>query len=157
MKKTLVFAIIFALGLAFIAGCTQVQTPPSTNNISGQTKLSECDELAQNFDAKIELDMFQTYCKEGDIKPVQVGGTLISIQNGSYSASYDRYEYTLTFQGATKQGSIIIGSKNSSLPYQINQFYKFDLTRKCELMYSAASSGMFADPDLNALDPMNCK
>ncbi len=114
---------------------------------------NDCDELSKNFDDKIENIM--TECLEWDEKHIWVGGTLTDISK-NYNSAYKRYEYTLTFKGYEKKGKIIIGT-SKAIPYKINQFYKFDLGNVCKLIYSSASSGMFYDPNLDALQFIDCK
>jgi len=58
----------------------------------------------------------------------------------------------LTFYGSEKQGMMYIGTEKEIIPYETGRFYKFDLGNKCKLMTSMASSGMFSDPHLDALE-----
>lgn len=150
MEKRSIALIVslLVIGVIFTSGCTSAKT-------------NTCDDLAKNFDAKINsigvavCDVYNKLPAEGGQKPIWVGGTLIDISK-TYNSAADRNEFHLTFQGATKQGTISIGTKSDSIPYSINQFYKFDLGHICELIYSMQSSGMFSDPDLNALEPLTC-
>lgn len=136
---------IFVISLIIlINGCTQKQT-----------KVLSCDELVKNFDAKID-SISPTLCNElKENQEIWVGGKLIDISK-IYNSAYERNEFTLIFQGFEKQGKIIISSKEENIPYKIGQFYKFDLVRKCTLMYSASSSGIFSDQNLDALQSINC-
>lgn len=114
--------------------------------------VNTCEVLSQNFDAKINSIVAaecDKWLSEENPPPIWVGGTLINITKNAWE---DGNDFTLTFQGATKQGTITIGTRNESVPYQTGQFYKFNLERKCDLIYSMHSSGMFPDPDLNALE-----
>ena len=114
-----------------------------------------CEGLAKDFDAKIDsIDAAECdrWAEEGN-PPIWVGGTLLDI---SKTSTPDRNEFTLTFQGLARQDTIIIGTAEEDMPYQIGTFYKFDLGRECMLLYSMASSGMFSDPSLDALQPVDC-
>ncbi len=135
-----IISITVILGIVFIIGYIQ-QIPTS------------CEKLAKNFDDKIDsinASECDEWITEGK-KPIWVGGKLIEVSK-RYNAAYDRNEFILTFQGLQNQGKIHIGTKNESIPYETGKFYKFDLGNKCKLIYSMASSGMFSDPKLDALE-----
>lgn len=130
IKQTL----ILILALILLNGCVQ-------ENIS--------QKLATNFDENInKLDCDKWNNGEN---PLYMGGRLISIEKVR-NTGYERNEFILTFQGKEKQESIVIGTKEENIPYTTGKFYKFDLGRKCRLMLSMASSGLFYDPELNALE-----
>ena len=151
-KYYLIIGIIAIFGILVISGCVQ-QTKTSDTTVIPDTQVDTCEELTNNFGVKIdsigaaECDKWAT---EGN-KPIWVGGKLIDISKTD-SAAYERNEFTLTFQSSQKQGKIYIGTKSESIPYEIGKFYKFDLGNKCKLIYSMASSGMFSDPNLDALE-----
>ena len=119
---------------------------------SGCLQQNPCEELAKNFDAKkdsIGPEACNAWSESRE--PIWVGGKLINVSK-MYQPGYERNEFTLTFQGFETQGNIYIGTTNEGIPYEIGKFYKFDLGNKCKLLYSAASSGAFSDPDLDALE-----
>jgi hypothetical protein len=120
-----------------------------------QPNVSECDTLAKNFDSNNVNQFSVPECQRSNAS-VWVGGTLVNIARVQ-SDFPKRYEYRLLFKGDRKYGTITIGNANDTIPYQAGKFYKFDLRNKCVLILSAESSGMFYDPNLNALTPMDCK
>jgi len=99
-----------------------------------------CEKLKTSFDSNIN-SFGVAECEEVQ-GPVWVGGTLLSTST-IYSTAYERYEHTLTLQGLEEQGIIIILSSQETLPYQIGNFYKFDLKGKCALIQSSSSSEAF--------------
>lgn len=142
---------IIILGMVLISGCVQQQT-------------LNCKELAKNLDNYIKGDeqIFVEFPECDDWlysgkPPIIVGGTLIDISDRRFNIGYEHYEYSLTFQGYNKQGKLnLVTYTSKSLPYQIGQFYKFDLGDYCQTILSMALSGSFVDRDLNKLEPMNC-
>ncbi|MFH1404429.1 MAG: hypothetical protein ABIH11_09195 [Candidatus Altiarchaeota archaeon] len=146
--KTLFFAFMFSL----FCGCVSQPTNVIQDSTSTTLKSDLCLELSKSFDANID-SVGAAECDEwasNGSKPIWVGGRLTSITK-TYSEAYDRNEYSLTFKGLDKEGRIHIGSRQASIPYKTGVFYRFDLGNKCRLIYSMASSGMFSDPELNAL------
>lgn len=121
-------------------------------NIIDLENINSCNKLSKNFDLMIdstnlvECDGYNA----SNQNPIWVGGKLINISK-IYVDSYKKNEFTLTFQGFKKQGNIYIGTKGEIIPYEVGKFYKFDLTNKCKLNRSMASSGMFSDPNLSEL------
>jgi hypothetical protein len=155
MKQTLyrIICIIAILALIIISGCAQ-QTKTSAGPAT--TKPGICEALTDDFDAYIGqvdttvCDRWETEGKE----PNLVGGKIVNISK-VYNEAYTRNEFTLTIKGSSKLGQIYIGTQGSSIPYEVGRFYRFDLTNLCPLMRSAASSGMFYDPSLDALEHMH--
>ena len=153
MKRGLVIGIIVVI-IVILMGIfiQQTQTPDTTSITDNQ--INTCEGLVNNFDVQIDSNR-HTECDkwvmEKKPKPILVGGKLIEISKTDGEA-YERNEFMLTFKGFQKQGKIYIGTKNESVPYEIGKFYKFDLGNECKLIYSMASSGMFSDPNLDALE-----
>jgi len=144
-------AILSLVGLLINAHTQTIGNSTIPKSFNDQRNI--CEDLTLNFDAKIDsldYDGCNRWSREGK-KPIWVGARLINITR-IYNEAYERYEFKLTFKGYKKQGDIYIGTKNESIPYEVGKFYKFDLSRECWLIYSMASSGMFSDPELNALE-----
>jgi len=112
------------------------------------SNINDCNKLKSNFDNQVFTDIISC----DNTSPIWVGGTLTNITTIN-DTWYYRNTFTLTFSGQMTQKSIQTNdsiNKQGSVPYKIGQFYKFDLKGFCPLRYSAASSGMFHDPDMNA-------
>lgn len=132
--------------LVFSIGCTQ--------NIKLNVSGSDCAQLKENLDITAYFGLGDFNCAEKDAFPIWVGGILRNITKSS-ATGYNRDEYRMTFEGVKKSRTIAVSifySNSKELPYEIGKFYSFDLRKHCTLMTSSASSGMFYDPDLNALE-----
>lgn len=150
MKK---ITILLIIGILLITGCVVEQTKQEKN-----AKILTCEDLAKNLDNFPKESNFCVKRLEANIhSPIWVGGTLKQVSEGTYNRAYERYEFELIFQGFEKQRTIHISTKQNFIPYKAGQFYKFDLENECRLMLSMASSGMFADPELNELEPLSCQ
>jgi hypothetical protein len=145
------------IGILFMMGCSkQMLETTTTTTLAPVT--NTCEQLAINFDKNIavaDVGACNQWQAEGS-KPIMVGGTLINISK-IYSESYQRNEFTLTFKGSEKTGNIYIGTKLDTVPYHVGNFYEFDIMQKCRLIMSAASSGMYYDPNLSSLQELDCK
>lgn len=118
--------------------------------------LNTCEGLAKNLDR--EIDTIKDKCIVANKKPViLVGGELINVSTSYHEyEAVEKYTHKLFIRGATGYYDLYINSESETVPYKVGYFYKFDLGRICTLIFSAHSSGMFYDPDLNALQPMTC-
>ena len=147
MKKIISLLTIF--NLVLLAAC--VSKEPMQ-----QYQVNICDELANKLDSVIEdtnnpLGNFRITGWEGI-----VGGTLTNIENKGFSDYSGYYEYDLTFKGKGKKGKLYLITKTyQELPYQIGQFYKFDLANRNK--YSAALSGSFIDNNADKLTSVSCE
>jgi len=144
--------ILILVGVLVIGGCNNQEIEYNNQPID----INNCEYLTKNFDNKIDIILSE--CENWEYtgkNPIWVGGDLISVSR-VYNSAYGRYEHTLTFQGYEKQGGFYINSQSEKIPYQINQFYRFDLSGVCGGRFSAASSGAFYDSDFTALEPISC-
>ncbi len=142
-----IIGIIAILALIIIGGYIQ-QTKPNS-------QINACEELAKNLDEKI----IDTNNPPGrfiisDFEGI-VGGTITKISEPQYFLPSDEEQskitYTITFKGINKAGDLFLRtSSETTLPYRIGAFYRFDL--KNINQYSAQLSGAFMDPELNALE-----
>lgn len=120
----------------------------------GEVKIYDCNQLSTNLDSHRSFS--PRVCSDwetNDYEPIEVGGLLINIDK-SYEEDNERYAFVLTFQGILSHRDIRITSKNDTLPYEIEKYYRFDLGNECFLMDSTTSSGNFADPELTSLKRM---
>jgi len=84
-----------------------------------------------------------------------VGGTLTGIDSPGFDKYSGFYEHFLTFKGKTKEGELLLITKtDQKLPYNIGEFYKFDLANRRKYGYL---SGSFIDNNLNKLIPVICE
>ena len=125
---------------------------------------AECQKLGRNLDNyitysqnldenRINVDAAECQNWLGTRQSIMVGGTLIDKEDCQYVDTYKHYECDLTFEGYDKQGKLLLTSSTDSLPYQIGQFYRFDLGGYCERIFSMAFSGSFGGD----LEPLNCR
>jgi len=145
MKKITIIVVLCLLLFSF--GCEQQKTTVVDK------KVLSCSDLTKNFDANINTFPTMGECEKSSL---WVGGMLVNIST-KYAKSYDRYEHELMFKGGNVTEPIHIGSKNKSISYTVGKFYKFDLQKKCRLILSMASSGMYYDPNQTALQVMKCE
>ena len=150
MKRTILLTSLLVLIVFMLGACTYSGVPVEDDP---DEDIDECTSLENSFDQHIDtMDMQK--CKEYENKELMVGATLTSIET-IYNEGHDRHEHTLVFEGSEKEGSITIHTfENETIPYKEGVFYTFDLTGNCPLMNSAASSGAFNDPELDALEAL---
>ena len=150
IKRTVLLTALLLITVLSLSACSYSGLPVEEDH-GGVS--DECATLEDNFDNHIEtMDMQK--CKEYKDKELMVGGTLKTIET-TFNKGYGRYEHTFIFEGAERTGSLRIHTfDNKTIPYKIGIFYVFDLTGNCPLMNSAASSGAFHDPDLDALEAL---
>lgn len=143
-KYYLIIGII-TLALIITLILTKQQTP----------KEYTCEELQINFDNSNvpSPDGCDEWEKKGR-KSIWVGGVLTNI---STHISFDYYSHALTFKGKEEQREVYIATGNETIPYKINQFYKFDIAESCYTLRSAVYSGAILDRNLTALKPVDCK
>ena len=132
------FWIFFILIILLASGCIR--------------KMSECDVLAKNFDEKINHVDAQLCW--GSPEEEWIGGTLVNVSKNHHPLGF--YTYKLYFIGKEKGEYISIQTNKKDFPYEVGKFYKFDINKKCDLLFSAAMSGQFPDPYLNELEPLDC-
>lgn len=140
---------IAILGIIVISLYVQQKAP-----ITSTFQTNTCEQLAKNLDEKIiDTNNPPGDFIIGDFEGI-VGGTIIKISEPSYEENIvlRRYlTYTITFIGVNKVGDLFLRTKSeTTLPYKVDQFYKFDLKNKNK--YSAELSGVFIDTELNALE-----
>lgn len=142
------------LSMFFIVGCTQSTDLPSAKKTT-TTQTDICEELAQKLDEKI-IDTnnppgrFIINGFDG-----VVGGKLVKISEPFYYVPSDeenkKVTYNMTLKGINKEGDLFLRtSSGSTLPYEVGKFYKFDLKNRNQ--YSSQLSGVFMDPNLDALE-----
>lgn len=115
---------------------------------------NNCKKLAQELDAKIT--------NRGSVggNTGIVGGKLIKISQLWYylpsDEEYGKITYTMTFKGIDNEGYLYLRTlSNTSLPYEIEKFYKFNLNNT---RLSGMLSGVFIDSELDALKHLpECK
>jgi hypothetical protein len=141
-KSNVFFIMSFLFLIVFVCGCV--------------SQKMGCKELSSNFDAKIN-SINPEECDKWDFgkNPIWVGGTLKNMST-TYDSWHNHGVHSLTFVGIKKEGIMRINTNISEIPYQIGKYYKFDLGKECVLFYSMASSGSFYDPNLTALEHMEC-
>jgi hypothetical protein len=165
MKQKSTSLSVFVLIMGFtimLSGCTNQIADVQTNNddANGITPTQAlCDELAVKLDAQIT----DTNNPPGRFiisslgeNVGEVGGTLRDIKNNGLDRNYN--SYVLTFQGkeSNSKGELyLLTTSNETLPYIAGKFYSFDLQNINK--YSAATSGMFIDNELNKLTQIDCK
>jgi hypothetical protein len=134
MKKGLIISLIVLVILVLVVWFVLKDSP----------NLSECDELANNFDS-VDLSGFQGI----------VGGTLITIAGPTFEENYNLNSYLFSFHGKTKDYNIYVLQSNSSNPlnYETGNFYKFDLSNK---RVSGYLSGSFIDNNSTLFIPVDC-
>jgi hypothetical protein len=141
--------LIIVLVVILFAGCKN-----SPNNLQNSSKLNVCEDLANALDKSIvdsnnPPGRFIISSFEGI-----VGGTLTDIMSKGTDRGYN--SYTLTFKGIDSHGELyLLTSSNKTLPYQIGQFFQFDLENRNR--FSAALSGSFIDNDLDRLIIVKCR
>jgi len=141
-----ILLILMLVGILVISGCSTQEI----KNYDQPMNINNCEDISKNFDEKINNIFIGCEQWDSDREPLWVGGTLIEI-----NSNYD--EVRLNFEGFEKQGEIYIKNYgNKTIPYEINQFYRFDLNNVCGGRFSAASSGAFYDPDFTALEIISC-
>ncbi len=158
-KKTkyILYPILAIIGLLLLNSCKTATERIPVPTMPEEKILITCEELSKNFDEKID-SITKPLCDKWVVEknPIWVGGTLVDVSK-IYDRSFDRYVHRLTFQGLKTKEDIIINTyQTDTIPYKVGKFYKFDLANNCPLISSAASSGNFFDPDLNALEPVEC-
>ncbi len=148
MKKSLII-ILFIVVIILVGVASYILlNQQNTNNY-----LNSCEKLSDRLDENIvdtnnPPGRFSIQGYEGT-----VGGTLVNIKDNGLDRDYQ--SYTLAFRGKNAEGELyLITQSSDALPYQIGQFYKFDLSNRNQ--YSAALSGSFIDNDLNKLVPVAC-
>jgi hypothetical protein len=83
-----------------------------------------------------------------------IGGTLRNITSTGYDSWINFYTYTLTFAGYERERPIyLITKSNSSIPYEIGKFYKFD---PANIRGDGELAGSFIDDNLNLMIPVSC-
>jgi len=140
MRLNIVFSFVLLLLIVLLAGCSNFIQ-------NGQTGLGDnCLELQKSFDIKISA-MDATECDlwiQSGEEPIVIGGKLLSIDR-VYNEYNDRNEFSLLFAGYKIEDKLTLASKNESLPYIVGEFYKFDISSKCDTIYSMSSSGLIWD------------
>jgi hypothetical protein len=144
MKTTRKQLAAAAIALAVLAAAAFLAQKPA----------EDCKALATAFDANIDsiaarCDAY--FASDGRLS-LPVGGTLLNVTT-AYSESYGRYEHYMTFKGLAKTGTFGIATQNATPPYATGRFYKFDFYKNCDLLYSAASSGLYT----GRLEQFECK
>jgi hypothetical protein len=116
---------------------------------------SECNDLAKNLDRSqpANLQACDDWGKKSE--RVIVGGTLLNITTTYNEASGD-YWSVLAFKGKNRERSVSLISHDNNSPYVIGTFYKFDLSKECDLLMSMENSGGIADSDYKYLEPVQC-
>ena len=151
MKKNyILIGVIILIFFILFSGFYFFMDNPIKNDLS-------CKYLLNNLDKYNDFPTLGSDCQnyQLDQNPIWVGGELLNISVVN-DTSYNRNEFTMVFQGEKNLTYIYVGAVNETLPYLVGNFYRFDISRKCYLIHSAASSGNFYDPDLNAFYKMEC-
>mgnify|MGYP001576587063 CR=1 FL=1 len=124
--------------------------------------MSACAQRVAAFDAVLSdtcgtaPDTYACFPLDQCGKPAElVSGTLTKVTR-TYEEVHQRYSYRLDFKGTAKTGSIFITTAQDAIPYKIGTLYTYDPSNVCALQFSAASSGNFFDPELNALQEISC-
>ena len=147
MEKRYSLIIVLVVTALFITGCT----PREIGSI--------CEGLSKEMNDKIEDSNDPSIISPiGGFEGV-IGGTLLSISETWFYVPSDEEQemvtYTLTFKGMSETGTLSLRtSSEPPLPYKTGEFYKLDLKNKNQ--YSMQLSGVFMDPDQNALQKVDC-
>lgn len=150
MRRIIFVLLVFALIL--IVGCESSASQP-VKTIQIGDGVDECNELRKKLDNSVvainnpagRMDLLGT----GDL---EVGGTLINIENRGFSESIGYYGYTLRFRGNNKEGDLYLISDFSSIPYRVGEFYSFNFADK---RVHGVLSGSFIEGSA-PLTPVNC-
>lgn len=134
--------LIILLAVLLLAGCSDTEN------------LTECERLKRSFDNNKDIGM-EGCDKLGNDEKLWVGATLVN-KDTEYMETEDKYRTELLFFGKNKEGKIYITHNREEIPYEEDEFYKFDLQKKCRMIYSIGESGTFYDPDLNAFKEKEC-
>jgi len=134
--------ILLVLSSLLLAGCVKIEVSP-------EVKLSECEQLKNEFDKKVDYRGFLMEY-EGI-----VGGTLTKIEDIEWTPDESVTDsYRLTFVGNQKTGELVfITTPGVEFVYMTGKFYKFDLsnTRRSGML-----SGAFIDKNFDTFEEMDC-